>query len=258
MPVERMQNAHPYVKVDGKIVPADGTGSALVKTKEYMPVFVSIKDFDVKEIGWESTDSIHDFNVQLRIHATFTTPYLLENAYFVLETSTDKAGKALLGYEIGTLKPRESKTVSLLIPLKESLGEGELLFHVFSNGYEVLTSKLPPAYCDTVLDQMIASRLDNVENANPAPFVGPAPEYPKALLKSKRTGRAIITLRIGANGRVYDPVIKEATDPSFGDAALTAVRLWRFLPRVKNGHPVDVKINLPFDFAPPPETAEKS
>ena len=87
--------------------------------------------------------------------------------------------------------------------------------------------------------------------ADVKPFIGPSPVFPDSLLKTKTKGQAIIALQVGANGRVHDPVVKNATEPAFGASALEAVREWRFLPRVKNGHAVDSQVEMPFEFSPP-------
>jgi TonB family protein len=55
------------------------------------------------------------------------------------------------------------------------------------------------------------------------------------------------------NARVHDPTPKCTTDPAFGEAALEAVRFWRFLPKVKDGRPVEALVELPFSFTPPDE-----
>jgi TonB family protein len=49
---------------------------------------------------------------------------------------------------------------------------------------------------------------------------------------------------------VRDPAIKTASDPELGEAALSAVRLWRFFPKVVAGAAVASTVSLPFDFPP--------
>ncbi|HEY4988778.1 MAG TPA: energy transducer TonB, partial [Opitutaceae bacterium] len=85
-------------------------------------------------------------------------------------------------------------------------------------------------------------------------FLGTAPLYPAALKKSGLKGQAVISVRIDSKGSVDDPVIKSASDPAFGAAALAAIREWRYLPRVKDGNPVETKADVPFVFSPPDRT----
>ena len=65
-------------------------------------------------------------------------------------------------------------------------------------------------------------------------------------------------MRIGSNGDLLDPVIKSASQPAFGEAALRAVKLWRFLPRVKNGYPVETVADVPIVFTLPGPESDKS
>jgi hypothetical protein len=46
-------------------------------------------------------------------------------------------------------------------------------------------------------------------------------------------------------------VLRSATDPAFGDAA---VQEWRFLTTVKNDAAVETKVLVPFSFDPPKPT----
>jgi len=62
------------------------------------------------------------------------------------------------------------------------------------------------------------------------------------------------TLRVGTTdrrGAVLDPSVVTATAPEFGEAALAAIRQWRFLPKVKAGRPLETRATMPFDFCPP-------
>jgi TonB family protein len=175
----------------------------------------------------------------------------LENVFIVLELSTELQGKVLFLQEVGQLEAREPKLIEARVPMSSGLGDGKYKFHLFSGGLELMHSNIPPTVRDAALDRMTYNRLKGAPDGPPAPLIGPVPEYPKNLLKAKTKGRAVISLRIGANGRANDPVVKSATDPAFGESALVAVRLWRFLPRVVKGKPVATDVDLPFDFAPP-------
>ena len=251
-PVVQMREERPLVKADGKLEVASGAGRAFVKAEEYRPVFVAVRNLVVRRSGknWKG----NTINNELHFHAEFETPYPLEDAYFVLEMHTELGGPLLLAYEIGTLEPHNPKLIQLTIPLTDRLGKGRHKLHVFAGGSEVLNSDMPEEHREQVLDRMTAKRIAGVQDAEPQPFVGPAAEYPEKLRKAKFTGKAVIALRVSKTGRVLEPTVKEATDPALGEAALAAVKLWRFLPRVKAGQPVESPIEVPFDFAPPKGT----
>jgi TonB family protein len=244
------------VRIKDKLVIADGRRFVLNPAKEYLPAFVAVRNLEVKISYLDMDGSALNHDFQLR--AALETPYRLEDVFIVLELNTESAGKVLFLQEVGQLNPREPRTVAVRVPLSSGLGSGHYLFHLFSQGMEVLQSEIPPLERDEAVDRMILARLPAEPDASPQIFLGPEPEYPAALLKAKVTGRAVVTLRLRANGRVYDPVVQSATDPAFGEAALKAVRLWRFLPQMKHGRPVETKVSFPVDFAPPAKPAAKS
>lgn len=246
----------PYVEVEGKQVVADGHSYILQPTSEYLPLFVGLRNVEVKtsHLNMEGSELNHEFHFR----AWLTSPYNLDNVFIVLELLTESAGKVLFLQEVGQLEAREDKLIEADVRLNSPLGEGKYKLHIFSGGMEVLHSKIPPEVRDAALDRMTLKRIAGVQDALPQPFIGPSPEYPEALLKAKTKGRAIIAMRIGANGRVYDPTIKSATDPAFGETALAAARLFRFLPRMVKGRPVEAKVELPIDFTPPEKKGKKS
>ena len=142
--------------------------------------------------------------------------------------------------------------------MTSAIGSSRYTFHVFSGGAEVLQSQIPFGERYAALNKMVAARIKGVQEAAPKLFMGLGPEYPAALMKQNIKGRAVISVRVGPNGDVFDPVIKSATDPAFGDAALAAVKLWRFLPRVRNGYPVEAMVDVPVVFAPPGPSPDKT
>ena len=87
----------------------------------------------------------------------------------------------------------------------------------------------------------------------PAPIDTQTPIYPEVLLDSGRDGMAKLTFTVNERGLVENPVVSEASEPEFGEAALVAVREWRFRPATEDGKPVSKKVSLPFQFTAPPE-----
>jgi TonB family protein len=76
------------------------------------------------------------------------------------------------------------------------------------------------------------------------------PDYPFDL-ESIPTGKAIVVFTVRADGKVADTSVVEADDVLFGEAALGAVRKWRFHPALVRGAPVDCRMTLPFVFVSP-------
>jgi TonB family protein len=169
----------------------------------------------------------------------------------VLSMESDVAGKSIFLSEVGDLDPNTSRPVELFFPLKSQLGPGKYEVHLFSEGAEVFQSQIPFWVRSNALNKMVAKRIEGVDKAAPKFLIGPEPIYPKSLRDANITGKAVVTVRIAVNGEPLDPVLKSATDPEFGKAALLALQDWRFLPRVKDGHPVETKVDVPFIFSPP-------
>jgi len=67
-----------------------------------------------------------------------------------------------------------------------------------------------------------------------------APTYPTAALRAERTGQASVVFYIDEDGAVSDATLESATSPDFGQAALQAVRSWKYRPATRAGTPVRV------------------
>lgn len=110
----------------------------------------------------------------------------------------------------------------------------------------------------TLLSLVLASFLsvslwaEESKPTPPKPLEGPKPVYPAELEDTGRKGSALISLTVEADGSVSNAVIKSADDPAFGQAALSAIQGWRFEPARKNDQAVALRIDIPFNFSPPP------
>lgn len=73
-------------------------------------------------------------------------------------------------------------------------------------------------------------------------------EYPAALRSEFPSGTAVISFVIDTDGSVRVPAVVAADRAEFGEAALVAVRRWKFeIPRI-NGRPVSVQVERKFTF----------
>ena len=84
----------------------------------------------------------------------------------------------------------------------------------------------------------------------PRPSAGnPAPRYPARAAKDGTTGLVVLKVLIGADGVVQKAKIVESSPPGvFDDAALGAVKRWRFEPALYEGQPVKVWARQPLEF----------
>ncbi len=81
----------------------------------------------------------------------------------------------------------------------------------------------------------------------PVPIYKVEPAYPPGLPADSKDGRVLLGIVINGDGNVAtaEPV---SGDPAFFEAALEAVRQWKFKPGMKDGQPVSVKANVEVNF----------
>ncbi len=82
----------------------------------------------------------------------------------------------------------------------------------------------------------------------PQPVFQAEPRYPRELQKSKVSGIAIVKFIIDEQGNVVNPEIEKSTDSRFDEAALEAVRKWRFKPGTRGGRSVKTTTRIPIEF----------
>ena len=77
---------------------------------------------------------------------------------------------------------------------------------------------------------------------------GMQPAYPEELKATGEDGEARIRAIVDETGSVGEASIESASNPAFGQAALEAVRKWRFQPAEKDGEPVPQTVVIPLIF----------
>lgn len=75
-----------------------------------------------------------------------------------------------------------------------------------------------------------------------------APEYPAAARAAKQEGRVMVEMVVDAEGGVTDVRVARSENPVFDEAALAAVRQWRFKPGLDEGKPVAFGLVGPVEF----------
>ncbi len=76
------------------------------------------------------------------------------------------------------------------------------------------------------------------------------PKYPESARRAEREGLVQLEFTVGVDGRAADiKVIKEEPKGfSFGEAAIDAVKRWRFIPAEKGGESVPMRVKVPVRF----------
>jgi len=247
--VQAFLRGRPLVEKNGKLVEPSTTHCFLQKVEEYVPVHIAVRNWEVHTSQLEVMGTGDTLNKTMMITGELDAPTDLDRVFLVLDLTSKDEGRRLVGWEVGRLEARSSKTVDLEVPMAFGLGEGNYQLHLYVNGREVFNSKMPVGTMDNAIHRMVWKRIEGVNNAEPQPFICPAPEFPKSFKKSKGKGVVTVSCRILPNGSVLDPKVISATHPELTEPTLDAVRLWYFLPRVRNGRPVEAKVQIPVSFA---------
>jgi protein TonB len=73
------------------------------------------------------------------------------------------------------------------------------------------------------------------------------PQYPLQARKAKIEGTVILLAVIGKDGSVQNVQVKSGL-PLLAEAAIEAVKQWRYKPYLLNGQPVEVDTQITIDF----------
>jgi TonB family protein len=76
------------------------------------------------------------------------------------------------------------------------------------------------------------------------------PEYPEEARQQRIQGAVVLEVRIGRDGAIQDVKLVSG-QPLLADAAITAVRQWRFKPRMLKGQPVEMQTRVTLNFRMP-------
>ncbi|MBL9201261.1 MAG: TonB family protein [Opitutaceae bacterium] len=105
-----------------------------------------------------------------------------------------------------------------------------------------------PLVLEPILVQRTSGRVFPT-GATPARIVSnPPPVYPPILRSHRIEGEARISLVVSEEGSTQDVECVEANDRRFGDAAVEAVKKWRFVPAMWQGKPVAISMQVPIVF----------
>ncbi len=250
-PVVKAEREKPCIWKDEKAVTVNSPRYALAKAGEFLPAYVRLRDVEARTTGHQLAAVGADVKSQFDFSATVESAFPLTDVFLVLDLEGVDSTKRIFVHEIGVLKPWAPQRVEVRVPSDRSLGSGAYRLHIFAGGGgEIFHSEQPASLREEALTRMIGKRIAALRQSELKLFFAPAPEYPAALRPAGLKGRAVVSVRVTAGGQARDPVVTSASDPAFGEAALAAIRLWRFLPRVRDGAPVEAAVSIPFTFEP--------
>jgi protein TonB len=93
----------------------------------------------------------------------------------------------------------------------------------------------------------VAARSEPVFNA--AYLQNPAPAYPPAARKKGAEGKVLLEVAVTTAGKANSVSVSQSSGSSLLDeAALAAVRNWKFIPAKQGGEIVEAKVIVPVEF----------
>ncbi|PYT16411.1 MAG: hypothetical protein DMF51_04845 [Acidobacteria bacterium] len=101
-----------------------------------------------------------------------------------------------------------------------------------------------------MLDQPLYAGIGGVTNPELVPGSKKQPTYPEIARKAKVSGQVILQAVIKKDGTVGEIQVLRSPGSKFGfdEAAIAAVKQWRYKPGLQNGKPVDVYFTIVVDF----------
>nr|HDM59044.1 energy transducer TonB [Bacillota bacterium] len=141
-------------------------------------------------------------------------------------------------------KPKLVQTPQQLAPLQIALG---LDLGDVGGDFSLDLSLVPKFQPQLSVEEMVFE-LSEVDQP-PRPLVKVPPLYPLSARAKGIEGNVVLVFVVQADGSVSDIEVEESFPGKiFVDAALRAVRQWRFKPGTKDGQPVATRVRLPVRF----------
>lgn len=74
------------------------------------------------------------------------------------------------------------------------------------------------------------------------------PIYPFAMKATQMRGEVLVEFVVDKTGAVKDVVVRKTNNPGFNEAAIRAIKQWKFEPGRVGGEPMSARMQQPFDF----------
>ncbi|MDX1946534.1 MAG: TonB family protein [Pirellulaceae bacterium] len=130
-------------------------------------------------------------------------------------------------------------TESTATPPSETLTKTVARPALFTN------TEAEPAPASIASQAAVGAKVDSL----PAADFCPEPVYPPALLAAKIEGVVVVRLAVGSDGSVTSAAVHRTSGhAAMDDAALAAVRQWKFQPARRFGSPIAVEVLKPLRF----------
>jgi TonB family protein len=174
-------------------------------------------------------------------------------------TNSDATGSSVKAAPVGGLIAAravpELASAPPAVSARPAAPAGSLL--VFENGKEVFRmppseAKAEPATARGGVEQAASVTPERVVALSPAAAENSLihrvePDYPEEARNRQLQGAVVLDIHIGQDGTVQETKVVSG-EPLLADAAMAAVRQWRFQPRLVDGAPAEMQTRITLNF----------
>lgn len=125
--------------------------------------------------------------------------------------------------------------LSLLLALRVAVVQGR-------------TSSSPNPQAEATNHSGEASGSQASRDTHPRAVYAPDPDYPTKGRNGLTGGMVVLWITVGSDGRPHDIEVARSLSPGFDEAAVKAVKKWKFAPATKDGKRVPVRTNVEVVF----------
>jgi periplasmic protein TonB len=142
------------------------------------------------------------------------------------------------------IRPIEKPTERLVEATTEPPKEQEITALQSAPVLESMLTKAPPK-AESIIEEKIEPPRFGVAYLN-----NPAPDYPPMSRRAGEEGRVVMKVLVSAEGLAEDVQIEKTSGSDrLDNAAVNAVKRWRFIPAKKNNQPLSAYVLVPMKFA---------
>jgi TonB family protein len=124
-----------------------------------------------------------------------------------------------------------------------------LVEHLKASAQKGPAGNLPGSSSAAATGNAVMYDLEDLDQKPAVVSQGARPVYPFALRRAGIGGQAVISFVVGADGEIHDVQGIRATHPGFEQAAVDAVKKWKFTSGQKAGLPVNTRMRIPVVFS---------
>jgi TonB family protein len=161
-------------------------------------------------------------------------------------------------YQPGT---REGKPIDTAVEIKVGFNLEEVKdkkikqTELMNNGTATISAVPKPGVHKIWINEQTIDRVFNPPsfseygyNDPPEPINPVLPEYPRELIRTGIQGTVVLQVDIFKDGEIRKIKVVKSLSDGLDEAAINAVKQWKFRPGRKDGKPVDTSVIIPVEF----------